>query len=273
LAPSWFTEAFWLEHRASLERGALLAAFVTFAVWETYRPRRELIAPTGRRWIHHSILGLLINSPLAWIFPASAVAVAAAARGSSYGLLNRGALPVWVQVIAAILLLDLLRYAQHRIYHVIPVLWRIHRVHHADCDYDWSTSLVFHPGEALLTQGSYLAVIAVLAPPPLAVLGLELGTIVQNIFEHANVAVPPRIDVPLRRVLITPDTHRIHHSQEVAEQNTNFGTVFIWWDRLFGTYRQEAGSAPEQMGIGLREFRDPRGLSVIRLLTLPFRNE
>lgn len=272
MAPSWFTESFWLQNRASLERAALLAAFVIFAVWETYRPRRVLTAPVGRRWIHHAILGLLINSPLALIFPASAIVVAVAARGSSYGVLNRGALPVWVQAAAAILLLDLLRYAQHRIYHAIPVLWRIHRVHHADCDYDWSTSLVFHPGEVLLTQGSYLAVIAVLAPPPLAVLGLELVTIVQNIFEHANVALPPGIDARLRRVLITPDTHRIHHSEEIAEQNTNFGTIFPWWDRVFGTYRREAARSAEQMGIGLREFRDPRGLGVIKLLALPFRN-
>ena len=272
MAPSWFTESFWLEHRASLERGALLAAFVIFAVWETYRPRRGLIAPTGRRWMHHAILGLVINSPLSWIFPASAVVVAAAARGSVYGVLNRGALPAWVQAAAAILLLDLLRYAQHRIYHAIPVLWRIHRVHHADCDYDWSTGLVFHPGEALLTQGSYLAVIAVLAPPPLAVLGLELATIVQNIFEHANITLPPGIDARLRRVLITPDTHRVHHSEEREEQNTNFGTIFPWWDRLFGTYRWEAARSPERIGIGLREFRDPRGLSAIKLLALPFRN-
>lgn len=272
MPPSWFTESSWLEHRASLERGALLVAFVIFAVWETHRPRRALIAPTGRRWTHHAILGLLINSPLALIFPASAVAVAVAARGSSYGILNRAALPMWVQATAAILLLDLLRYTQHRIYHAIPLLWRIHRVHHADCDYDWSTSLVFHPGEALLTQGSYLAVIAVLAPPPLAVLALELVTIVQNIFEHANVALPSGIDSRLRRVLITPDTHRIHHSEELAEQNTNFGTIFPWWDQVFGTYRRDAARPPDQMGIGLREFSDPRGLSVIKLLALPFRN-
>ena len=267
----WFTETFWLEHRASLERAALVAAFAICAVWETYRPLRPLIAPTGRRWAHHAVLGLLINSPLTWVFPASAVAVAAAARETSYGLLHRGALPLWVQAAAAILLLDLLRYAQHRIYHAIPALWRIHRVHHADCDYDWSTSLVFHPGEVLLTQASYLAAIAVLAPPPLAVLALEGATIVQNIFEHANVALPRSIDAGLRPLLITPDIHRIHHSQEVAEQNTNFGTIFSWWDRLLGTYRAAAALPPEKIGIGLREFRDGRGLSVIKLLALPFR--
>lgn len=264
------TEFSWLPR--SLDGNVLLGAFVTFALCETFRPRRALAAPVARRWINNALLGLVVNSPVTWIYPASAVALAAAVSTSSYGLLNRGVPPFWVRCILSFLLLDLLRYAQHRVYHAFPFLWRIHRVHHSDPDYDWSTSLLFHPGELLLTQGSYLAAIAILAPPPVAVLGLELATIVQNVFEHANVAVPTRTDAFLRRFLITPDMHRIHHSDEFAEQNANFGTVIPWWDRLFRTYVPQPAAGHEKMGIGLRELSQQRSLNVLGMLVLPFRS-
>jgi sterol desaturase/sphingolipid hydroxylase (fatty acid hydroxylase superfamily) len=168
-------------------------------------------------------------------------------------------------------LLDLLRYGQHYVYHAVPVLWRIHQVHHADPDYDWSTSLRFHPGEVLLTQGIYLAVIAVLAPPAMAVLCLEFADVVENIFVHANVAVPGWIDNRLRRWLVTPDMHRIHHSDEFSEQNSNFGVVFPWWDRLFRTYRQEPAGGHVNMRVGLHEVDVRQGVSLIGMLALPFR--
>jgi sterol desaturase/sphingolipid hydroxylase (fatty acid hydroxylase superfamily) len=260
------------QHEGSLKWALLLLAFVVFALWETYHPRRVLIASTARRWSSHAILSFICNTSAVWIFRASAVAVAAAVGTSRYGLLNREAIPYWVRCVIAVLLIDLLRYGQHYLYHAVPILWRIHKVHHADPDYDWSTSLRFHPGEILLTQGTYLAVIALLAPPALAVLCLELTDVVVNIFAHANVAVPGWIDAGLRRWLITPDMHRIHHSEEFLEQNTNFGVVFPWWDRLFGTYRQEPAGGHENMGVGLREVDVKQGVSLIGMLALPFRS-
>jgi sterol desaturase/sphingolipid hydroxylase (fatty acid hydroxylase superfamily) len=182
--------------------------------------------------------------------------------------LNRSGLPVFLRYIIAILFLDLARYAQHRLYHFVPILWRIHRVHHADPDCDWSTSLLFHPIEVVLTQASYLAVVAILAPPPLAVLGLELASILLTFLEHANVAIPERIDAILRRLLITPDVHRIHHSDQLVEQNRNFGTVFPWWDLCFQTYLAEPAAGHQQMSFGLHAL-DKRGLSVLKLLALP----
>jgi sterol desaturase/sphingolipid hydroxylase (fatty acid hydroxylase superfamily) len=214
---------------------------------------------------------VLINSPLAWIYPASAVVMAAAVSHNPYGLLNRPGLPIFLRYTIAILLLDLARYAQHRLYHSIPMLWRIHRVHHADPDCDWSTSLLFHPGEVALTQASYLALVALLSPPPLAVLGIELVSILQTFFEHANIAIPERIDAFLRRFLITPDLHHIHHSDQMAEQNANFGTVFPWWDRCFRTYLPLPAAGHQHIKFGLPEL-DQQGLSVPRLLALPFRN-
>lgn len=239
------------------------------SLWETFRPRRALIASAGRRWTRHAILSFVINSPLTWIYPVSAVVVAASVQNSPYGLLNRAGVPAVARYLAAILLLDLVRYGQHRLYHSVPILWRIHQVHHADPDCDWSTSLLFHPFEVALTQVSYLALVALLVPPPLAVLGLELVSIVQTIFEHANVALPEPLDAALRRFLITPDVHRIHHSDRIAEQNKNFGTVFPWWDWCFQTYLSEPAAGQSQMRFGLPEF-DQRGLTVLMLLALPF---
>jgi sterol desaturase/sphingolipid hydroxylase (fatty acid hydroxylase superfamily) len=266
-----YAESFGLQHQGSLIGGLLLLAFVGFAVWETFRPRRASVAPTGRRWLNHATLWFLCNVML-WLYRASGVVVAIAVSGRSYGLLNREILPFWARFTISVLLLDLLRYAQHRTYHAIPVLWRIHQVHHADQDYDWSTGLRFHPLEALLTQGSYLALIAALAPPPLAVLCVELADIVLNFFEHANVAVPSGIDTRLRRFLVTPDMHRIHHSEEVAEQNTNFGTIFPWWDRLFGTYIQEPAAGRDKMRVGLRGLPAEGNQGLLGMLALPFKS-
>ena len=198
--------------------------------------------------------------------------VAFAASGSHFGLLNREIIPYWVRFVMAVPLLDLARYGQHYLYHAVPVLWRVHQVHHSDPDYDWSTSLRFHPLEVLLTQGSQLAVIALLAPPPPAVLCLEVFQVVENIFVHANISIPAWIDGRLRGWLITPDMHRIHHSDDFSDQNTNFGVAFPWWDRLFGTYRQEPASGHEYMGVGLREVDVKQGVSLIAILAQPFRS-
>jgi sterol desaturase/sphingolipid hydroxylase (fatty acid hydroxylase superfamily) len=202
----------------------------------------------------------------AWVFRVSAVVVAAA---SHHGLLNRQTIPFAIRCIIAVLLLDLLRYGQHYMYHAAAVLWRVHQVHHADPDYDWSTSLRFHPGEVLLSQGIYLAAIVILGPPAAAVFFLELADVTQNIFVHANVALPLWIDARLRRLLITPDMHRIHHSGDQSDQNSNFGTIFPWWDKLFGTYRKEA-LAGDKMQVGLREVTIQQGVSLFGMLALPF---
>jgi sterol desaturase/sphingolipid hydroxylase (fatty acid hydroxylase superfamily) len=258
------------QHEGSLKWVLLLLAFVIFALWETYHPRRTLVASTTRRWGSHAILSFIYNSSAAWIYRASGVAIAAGVSTSRYGVLNHAIIPYGVRFVIAILLLDLLRYAQHYSYHSISLLWRIHRVHHADPDYDWSTSLRFHPAEILLSHGIYLVAVAVLAPPAFAVLCLELADVVQNIFVHANVALSTWIDAALRRFLITPDMHRIHHSDEMSDQNTNFGTVFPWWDKLFGTYREEPAAGYENMAMGLHEMSIREGASLIGMLVQPF---
>jgi sterol desaturase/sphingolipid hydroxylase (fatty acid hydroxylase superfamily) len=254
------------QHEGTLKWALLLLAFVVFALWESYYPRRVLVASTARRWSSHALLSFLCNTLAAWIFRVSAVVLAGA---NHHGLLNRAAIPFAVRCAVAVLLLDLLRYGQHYMYHAVSFLWRVHQVHHADPDYDWSTSLRFHPGEVLLSQGIYLATIVILGPPAAAVLFLELADVAQNIFVHANVALPQWIDARLRRLVITPDMHRIHHSVEQSDQNTNFGTIFPWWDRLFGTYRHEP-LAGDNMQLGLYEVGIKQGVSLLGMLTGPW---
>ena len=264
-------KAFSLADLARLKWILLIAAFSVCALWETFAPRRKLTASAAKRWSNNAAVEFLLNSPLIWLLRANSVVVALWAQHSPYGLFNRTATPFWLRCILSVLLLDLLRYGQHRLLHRSALLWRVHRVHHSDPDFDWATSLLFHPGEQLLTQAIYLSAIVVLAPPVAAVVGLELLMIAQNIFVHANVRVPDVVDRQLRRVFITPDMHRIHHSAEFAEQNANFGDVFPWWDRCFGTYVDTPAAGHEQMKLGLPEFGAPGGLNFVLLLALPFR--
>jgi sterol desaturase/sphingolipid hydroxylase (fatty acid hydroxylase superfamily) len=266
-----FVATLFLPQEGSLRSGFLLLAFVTFALWETFRPRRALAIPAPRRWANHALLWFLSTAAGGWIYRASAVLVAAAAVSSPYGLLNRQGFPFWARCAIAVLLIDLLRYGQHYLYHRVFFLWRIHQVHHGDPDYDWSTGLRFHPAEALLSHGIYLAAIAVIAPPPEAVLGLELAEIALNLFVHANISLPRPVETLLRHVLITPDMHRIHHSDVVAEQNTNFGVVFPWWDRLFGTYIPEPAAGQDKMAFGLRPAEPGRDHGLLAMLVMPFK--
>lgn len=264
-------ESFWVQHEGAAAWSAALSAFVAFALWESYVPRRALAAPAGRRWLNHAALSLLTNRSAVWLFRAGGVMVAYSVAGSRYGLLNRPILPIWLRYALAVLLLDLVRYGHHYLYHRTPLLWRIHQVHHSDPDYDWSTGLRFHPLEACVSQGLDLLAIALLAPPPLAIVGIDVAEGALNIFQHANIRLPARIGDALRYVLITPDTHRIHHSDDIAEQNTNFGAIFPWWDRAFGTYRREPAAGHERMGLGLRELPQPDGSSLLGMLAMPFR--
>ena len=263
---------YWIQHEAILAWVLLLSAFVIVALWETYFPRRVAVAPAGRRWLNHAILQFFTGRGVFWVFRASGVMIAYSVADSPLGLLNREFIPLWARYVAAVLLLDLSRYGQHCLYHAVAFLWRIHQVHHSDPDYDWSTGLRFHPVETLLRQGSDLAIIALLAPPPLAILALDSAEVGLNLFSHANASLPPWLDTAARWFLITPDMHRIHHSDDVAEQNKNFGITLPWWDRLFGTYLANPALGHEKMGVGLREVSERDSSSLLGILAMPFRD-
>jgi sterol desaturase/sphingolipid hydroxylase (fatty acid hydroxylase superfamily) len=256
----------WTKFEVSALWAVIVVAFLIMGIWEGARPRQPLTMAAERRWGRHGILLLLGGLVQAVIFRVSPLVVAVAVAGNPWGWLNRPWQPFAVQFVAAILMLDLVRYLTHRLFHANRFLWRIHEIHHSDPDYDVSTAARFHPLEIVFAKALYLAGIAVLAPPLAAVFFSELHTGLLNVVAHANVAIPPRVERLLRAVLITPDLHRLHHSEDAAHHNRNFGQTFVWWDRLFGTYLPGGDAAVTP---GVRGVRPEIG--VLALIAEPFR--
>jgi len=274
-------EQYLTSHETSVTWWLFVAAFVLVALGETFRPRRALTRPNGRRWAGNGLLALTHLGVYA-TYTLGATVVAVLVSKNPYGLLNSPRIhhvgllngprtPFALRFVIAVILLDLLRYGVHYLFHRIPVLWRIHQVHHSDPDFDLTTGVRNHPGEVFLVQGASLAAVALIAPPPLAVVVVGFATGMQNLFSHANLNLPLWIEGPVRYFLITPDVHRIHHSDQYDEQNTNFGFLFPWWDRLFRTYCPAPALEHDQMGIGLQGFQDDRSMNPLHLLAMPFR--
>jgi len=249
---------------------AFLSVFVAMAVWEILAPRRPQTTRRTSRW--PSNLGIVaLNAILVRaVFPLTAVAWAGVVAQQGFGLANILALPPWLAAIAAFLLLDLAIYLQHRMFHWVPVFWRLHRMHHADTEFDVTNGLRFHPLEIVLSMLIKLAVIAALGAPAWSVLVFEIVLNATSIFNHANVSLSGPVDRVLRRFVVTPDMHRVHHSVLPLETNSNFGFNLPWWDRWFGTYRAQPRDGHAGMRIGLPQFRDPRWLRLDRMLVQPW---
>jgi sterol desaturase/sphingolipid hydroxylase (fatty acid hydroxylase superfamily) len=207
------------------------------------------------------------------VFPLAGVDMAFLAQAHGWGLFNLVPLPAWLAAPAAVILLDLTIYGQHVAFHAVPVLWRLHRTHHADLEFDVTTGLRFHPGEIILSMIIKLAAVAILGAPPIAVLVFEVLLNVTSMFNHGNVRLPHGFDRMLRFVVVTPDMHRVHHSKERREQDSNFGFNVPWWDRLFGTYRSQPAAGHAGMTLGIDRFRDPRELWLDRMLLQPLRSD
>jgi len=250
---------------------AFAGVFIIMAVWEFIGPRRAQAIGRGRRW-PNNIGVVVVNTLLVRIvFPTSAVGLALLAQARGFGLFNAIALPAALGIVASVVILDLAIYLQHVLFHAVPALWRLHRMHHADLEFDVTTGLRFHPIEILLSMLIKFAVVAALGAPALAVLTFEVLLNATSMFNHGNVRVPSSIDRVLRWIVVTPDMHRVHHSILVRETNSNFGFNLPWWDRLFGTYRAQPVAGHEAMTIGIEQFRDPRELRLDRMLVQPWR--
>jgi sterol desaturase/sphingolipid hydroxylase (fatty acid hydroxylase superfamily) len=264
-----------MEHaiEPALRFGFAAMVFAVMAAWELLAPRRTLTIGRAARW--PSNFGIVAVDVLLvrLIMPTAAIGVAFYAAGQGIGLLHWLNVRLSVAALLGFLALDLVIYAQHVMFHHVPVLWRLHRMHHADLDIDVSTGLRFHPFEILISLAIKIATIVLLGIPPVAVFIFEVVLNATSLFNHANVAMPARLDRVLRLVLVTPDMHRVHHSVERSEHDSNFGFNLPWWDWLFRTYRREPAAGHRDMIIGLPIFRDRKELRLDRLLTQPFRRD
>lgn len=244
---------------------AFIAAFLAAAIAESIAPARA-ITGVERRWSRHFVLFAAGAVASGLVLRLSPVGVALLFADSPYGLLNR--LPLWPACVVAVVALDLVHYGTHWTYHHVSWLWPVHLVHHSDSDYDVSTAARFHPIEFILGGGATLAAIALLAAPPIGVILSELLTIIMNLAVHANANYPPWVERVLRTVLVTPAVHRIHHAEDIGDQNANFGQSLLIWDRLFGTYRPAASRADFDTGVAGMRGRD--SLALGHLFGAPF---
>ena len=252
---------------------AFASIFAVMAAWEIAAPRRDQRIGRGTRWPSNIGVVVLDTVLVRLLFPTTAVGLALVAEAQGWGLLHALALPIWVSVPLAVLALDLAIYLQHVLFHAVPALWRLHRMHHADLEFDVTTGARFHPIEILLSMGIKLGVVAALGAPAFAVLAFEVLLNATSMFNHSNVRMPGWLDRVLRWIVVTPDMHRVHHSIAARETNSNFGFNLPWWDRLFGTYRDQPAAGHEGMTIGIEQFRDPAEQRLDHMLTQPFRDD
>ena len=250
---------------------AFLGVLAAMALWEIAAPRRRRDFPRVIRWTNNLALVIVDTVILRLTFPILAVGLAVMGEDRGWGLFNNLDIPVWATTLVSMLLLDLAIYLQHVMFHAVPALWRLHRMHHADLDFDATTGLRFHPVEIVISMAIKLAVVAALGPPAFAVLLFEVILNATALFNHANINLPVSIDRWLRWVLVTPDMYRVHHSVDPRETNSNYGFNLPWWDRLLGTYVAQPAKGHTEMQIGIEQFRTKRDLWIDRMLVQPIR--
>jgi sterol desaturase/sphingolipid hydroxylase (fatty acid hydroxylase superfamily) len=261
-----------LSHEVGIRLGFFFGVFGIMAAWEMVSPCRHSRLPRRLRWTNNLGLVVLNSLLLRLLFPAAAVGVAVMAREQGWGWLNNVDISWWWSMLVSVIIMDAVIYLQHVMFHAVPLLWRLHRVHHADPDYDVTTGARFHPIEIIFSMLIKFGTILLLGPPVAAVLIFEVLLNATAMFNHANVQLPTGLDRVLRWFLVTPDMHRVHHSVEDDEANSNFGFSLPWWDRLFGTYRAQPRAGHVQMQIGIHKYTHPRQVSWLDgMLTLPFK--
>lgn len=257
----------------SLRLGYFAAVFAALAAWELLAPCRPLTV--GRLWRWPNNIGVLLVDALTvrLLMPTAVLGAALFAAGAGWGLFNWLQFRLSVGLVFGFLILDFFIWAQHFVFHHVPLLWRLHRMHHADLDIDVTTGVRFHPFEILISLAIKIAVVFAFGIPPVAVFVFEVMLSATSMFNHANVRMPRWLDRILRLIVVTPDMHRVHHSVLRHETDSNFGFNLPWWDWLFRTYRHEPQAGHQGMTIGIPQFRDPKETRLDRLLTQPFRNE
>jgi len=259
-----------MENEAIIRISIFILTFFVIAKWEYIAPRRQLTTSKRDRWIGNLGIVVIDTITVRLIFPIAAVGLAIVAESNGWGLLNYFNIPGWLAFILGAVIMDLVIYFQHVLFHAVPLLWRIHMVHHADLDYDLTTGIRFHPIEIVLSMVIKFAAIAALGPPPEAILAFEIILNSSAMFNHGNIRLPTKVDQLLRLLIVTPDMHRVHHSVNKIETNSNYGFNLSLWDRLFATYCSQPTEGHENITIGLEQFRNPKKLTLGWMIVLPF---
>ena len=260
---------FIVDSEVFIRLGFFFGVFIFMAFWEVLVPRRALTKPKTTRWFNNLLLTFLNSILVRWIFPVTATGVALLSRERGWGVFNMLETSHWTTGIIAIVVLDLTIYTQHVLFHKFPLFWRLHRMHHTDLDIDVTTGARFHPVEIIISMGIKMAVILSLGAPAWSVLAFEVLLNATSMFNHGNVFMNQRFDGFLRTFLVTPDMHRVHHSVIMSETDSNFGFNLPWWDRLFGTYRDQPASGHKDMSVGLANYRDLKWLTLPWMLFVP----
>ncbi len=255
---------------SSLRLAVFLSVFLLLALFELLFPRRKLAESKVQRWSANIAISVVNTILVRVTLPLAGVGMALLAQEKNWGLINLLDVPAWLAIPVFLLLFDLAIYWQHRLFHKVPLLWRLHRMHHTDLDYDVTTGNRFHPASILLSAVIKIGLVVVLGPSPVTILVAEIVLNITSMFNHSNIDIPAKIDRFLRFFIVTPDMHRIHHSVNGAEHNRNFGFNFPWWDRLFDTYLDQPAMQQQTMDIGIDGFRTDRSINPISLLLQPF---
>ena len=263
----WF-----LNNESDIRLGSFITAFVIMAAWEFLSPSRALIINKLTRWFNHGALIITSSMTIKWLSPFALTGLALTANEHQIGLFSVIEAPLWLAILLSLILMDGLIYWQHRLMHVVPLLWRLHRLHHSDIDYDVTTAIRFHPIEMLLSFFIKAAAIIVLGAPAIAVILFEVMLSSLALFNHANINLPKSIEKIVRLLIVTPDVHRIHHSVIREETNSNYGFNLIIWDKFFGSYTAHAKEGDKNILLGLNEFKDHREVTQLHhLLLQPFK--
>ena len=259
-----------LSNELFVRLSAFIGILAVMVCWEILAPRRHQQIGRRWRWPNNFAVVALNTLLVRLLFAMTVVGLAHLAEARGWGLFHAFSVPAWLAVPLAVILLDLAIYFQHVLFHAVPALWRLHRMHHADLEFDVTTGARFHPIEILISMTIKFIVVSALGPPAVSVLIFEVLLNATSMFNHGNVRMPAGFDRILRCVVVTPDMHRVHHSIETRETNSNFGFNLPWWDRLFGTYRAQPAAGHDGMTIGIEQFRNSADLRIDRMLLQPF---
>jgi len=261
-----------VDSESAIRLTVFFGVFLLLAIAEAFSPRRKLKHAKLQRWMNNITISVFNTFLVRISFPIAAVSAALLVQERQWGLLNQYSIPAWLNIVLFLLVFDLTIYWQHRLFHVVPLLWRFHRMHHTDLDYDLTTGNRFHPASILISSAIKLVLVIAIGGSAAAILIAELLLNVTSMFNHCNLKLPLALDNMLRKIIVTPDMHRIHHSTDNFEHNNNFGFNFTWWDRLFGTYLQNPKLSHETMDIGISGLQDKKSINCLWLLIQPMRN-